>query len=459
MSQDSSLFTNAGAREITTNTTCFPRYLPIFSILSHIAIPVLRDAKLLLPSNGSNRWPVIVFSHGLGGSKNAYSHIAGSLSSHGVVVIAPDHRDGSAPISFVQNLDGTISKAVEYRSIPHVYSPEAEDGRDGQLRVRLWELGLVHEALLKVDQGEFLTNISAQHTDSTQGNLSMFASTLDVHTPGRISWSGHSFGATTVVQFIKSVFYRDSASAPSSYKPLFTASEISPISQQIIPSSPISLLDLWSPPLRSSKTAWLWDKPLPCYSATGAGGSNLLTILSETFFKWRANLDLTKTVIFPSKDADTPSQKFATPHVFYRMASAHLSQSDFALLSPWLTKRIFKADEPVITLSLNVRAILEVMRQDGINLALSSLLETEEQEGAKDSRPGNHPGDDNLSKGQDIKILATDGSVKGWVALKAEAYKNEIGEAANTKTSENANPAAAVIDGELMKTEKLAGKL
>lgn len=406
-----------------------------------------------------------MFSHGLGGSKNAYSHIAGSLSSHGIVVIAPDHRDSSAPISFIRNLDGTIGKTVGYRTIPHEYSTEAEDGRDGQLRIRLWELGLIHEALLKMDRGESLTNIAAQHEDSVQGDLSMFASALDVYTPGRISWSGHSFGATTVVQFIKSVFHRDSTSSPSSYRPLFTPSEHSPISQQITPSSPISLLDLWCPPLRSTKTAWLWAKPLPCYSPSGAGGSNLLAILSESFFKWRANLELTKAIMFPPpQDAHKPpSKKYAAPHVFYCISSAHLSQSDFGLLSPWLTKKILKADGPIVTLSLNVRAILEMMRQTGIDLAAPSPSsphpEPEEQDASRPSPNavefGTHP----LSDPQILSTDDDDGSVTGWVALEADSSRTEIGEATNTTTAEAAFPSEAVVDGELVKTEKVNGKL
>lgn len=38
----------------------------------------------------------MVFSHGLGGSRNSYCHLLGSLASHGVVVVAAEHRDGSA---------------------------------------------------------------------------------------------------------------------------------------------------------------------------------------------------------------------------------------------------------------------------------------------------------------------------------------------------------------------------
>ncbi|MCJ1469995.1 hypothetical protein MMC07_008640 [Pseudocyphellaria aurata] len=423
-------------------------FLPISSLVSGITIPALRDAPLSEPGINSKRWPVMVFSHGLGGTKNAYSHLAGSLSSHGVVVIAPEHRDGSAPTSIIRNMDGTTHRTVDFISLPHVRSPEVEDGRDAQLKVRLWELGLIHETLLKIDRGEPLTNVAAREDKVAEG-LAMFASKLDIHRPGCISWSGHSFGAATMVQFVKSVFYR-SHSAPS-YRPLFTPAEDSAIAKQITSSSPLSLLDLWGPPLRSSKTEWLWEQPLPCYARSGPGGSCVLAILSEAFFKWRANLKITKRVVFPPQSMDPPSGHWTPPHVFYRVASAHLSQSDFGVLLPWLTKKVFKADDPVGTLRLNVRAVLELMRQNGIELAPTSSVDMEE---AAAGGARNDVDSERLSKGQDVRILATDGSVKGWVVLKPEdGDKTELGEAVNTKTTDQATPSEAVIDGEIMKTE------
>lgn len=438
---------------------CCLSFLPISSLVSYVIIPALQDAPLEVPTTASKRWPVMVFSHGLGGTKNTYSHLAGSLSSHGMVVIAPEHRDGSAPISIIRNVDGTGNKAVNYLSIPHVRSQEVDDRRDTQLRTRLWELGLLHETLLKIDRGETLTNIGTQHDRVAERDLAMFASKLDVHSPGCISWFGHSFGAATMVQFFKSVIYGSPTSTPSSYQPLFIPSKNSSITRQITSSSPLGLLDLWAVPLRSSKTAWLWEQPLPCYAQAGPGGSSILAILSDSFFKWRANLNLTKRVVFPPQATDgLLSENFTPPHVFYRIASAHLSQSDFGVLLPWLTKKVFKADDPVRTLRLNTRAVLEMMRQHGIELAPTSSADMEEA-AAEESHPGVDSENERLSKGQDSKILATDGSVKGWVALRPEdADKKEIGEAVNIKTSESATPSTAVIDGEINGTES-RGKL
>ena len=385
-----------------------------------------------------------MFSHGIGGTKNSYSHILGSLSSHGVIVVAPEHRDGSAPLTCIREKSGSAPRYVEYKSISHRQSPEVEQARDDQLKIRLWELGLIHEALLKIDRGEPLSNVSSEEPADTPDQLAMFSSSLDVHTPGAISWSGHSFGAASIVQFVKSVFYHTAQSAPRSYQPLYKPSASSQIVHQITPSSPVSLLDLWCLPLLSRSTRWLHDMPLPAYAPGGPGGGSILAILSEAFFKWGNNLDELKRTVSEDPALDTPFNKtHRAPYVFYPVSSAHLSQSDFGVLFPWLTKKAFKAQEPDRTLRLNTRAMLEVMRRNGIEVADTSAVDMEIA-----THDGHIP-DGQI--GQDSTILMRDGSVTGWVALDlARSEHNE--EAANEQTSKNADPMDAVVQGEMRRT-------
>ena len=164
------------------------RWVPFLRLIQYTTIPAARDAQLLEPPpRTGGRWPVLVFSHGLGGSRNAYSHICGSLASHGIVVVAPDHRDGSAPISFIKEDAKSKLRAVEYQYYPHQSTPEVEKGRNEQLKIRCWELGVAHDALLKIDGGVSMTNRQASDAGDT---LKSFESRLDVHRPGKISWSG-----------------------------------------------------------------------------------------------------------------------------------------------------------------------------------------------------------------------------------------------------------------------------
>ncbi|EKG13944.1 Platelet-activating factor acetylhydrolase plasma/intracellular isoform II [Macrophomina phaseolina MS6] len=415
--------------------SAYARFLGAGSALAHIfayfpqflyftSIPVLRNAKLLPPPTKSSRWPVMIFSHGLGGSRNAYSHICGSISSHGMVVIAPDHRDGSAPISYVRATDSAEARTVDYRSLPHKPSPEVYEGRDAQLRIRLWELGLVHDAVLRMDAGEELKNLdpikSAGGKQDTASLISMLKGKLDVHKPGSISWAGHSFGAASVHQFVKSVFYRQE-SPIEGYRPLFTPESTSALVEQVTSSSPVILLDLWCLPLTSPATKWLADKPLPCYAPDGPGGTTLLAILSEAFVKWSDHFQETRRRLSEDPSSDTFKQTKAPPRFFYPLGSAHLSQSDFGILFQWVTKKFLKTDEPERYLKLNVRAILQMLRENGVEVADTSRIDLEEAE-ASQKEDGNVVSTD---KSGDWKILGTNGEVRGWVPLTTNLNDSE----------------------------------
>ena len=373
----------------------------------------------------------MIFSHGLGGSRNAYSHICGSLASHGIVVVAPDHRDGSSPINFIHTPDAKEkTKRVDYKRIDHKPSTDVYNARDEQLRVRLWEMGLIHDALLKIDTRQRLKNV-AEDAKVSGGKdiLTMFSHLLSVHEPGSITFAGHSFGAATTVQLVKSVYYTPTH-APPSYRPLFTPRANSSLKAQITPKNPVVLLDLWTLPIQSPNTAWLRNQPMPSYDAP-SGGSNLLAILSEGFFKWNSNMQETKRVVARPLSAP-PSQP--GPHIFYPIASAHLSQSDFGVLFPWATAKVFGAKEPERVLRLNTRAILQVMRNSGIEVANTSVADLEFEGVEKDKVIPN-----------DDSILSTrKDRVRGWINIGDEA-KGDIDQSV---PKVGTGPGEAALQGE-----------
>ncbi|KAL3423294.1 platelet-activating factor acetylhydrolase [Phlyctema vagabunda] len=439
----------------------FISYIP--RLLHYISIPVRENAPLLEPTTSNKRWPVVIFSHGLGGSRNAYSHLVGSLASHGVIVVAPEHRDGSTPISFIRDIPSSTTsskkgsvkpgkRSVDYRKLAHTPSPEVEAGRSAQLKIRLWELGLVHDSLLQLDRGKALTNL-----DTSSSPLAPFAGLMDVHEPGKIMFAGHSFGATTMAQLVKSTFYSPEAeSAPKSFEPIFTPSHNSSISQQITPRTPVVLLDVWCLPLRAASSRWLWEKPFPCYTPGGPGGAGLLAVESQAFFKWRVHFKATKRLLSPDPTSDAydyNSRKVAEPHFYYPDSSAHLSQSDFGVLFPWVTKRVFAAQEPERVMRLNVRAILQLLRSSGAEVSPTSAADMEVDAAQADIK------DDKL-------IFGTKQEIRGWNWLNTDV--NDLGdvddeaEAAAVKKSDalngNTEPSDAVMDNEIMKektTEKL----
>lgn len=353
----------------------------------------------------------MIFSHGLGGSKNAYSHICGSLASHGIVVVAPDHRDGSSPLAIYSTPNEKEKmKRVDYEKIAHKPSTEVYEARDKQLRVRLSELGLIHDALSKIDQGRKLQNVALDQPKKGEKDvLSMFANVLNVHEPGAISLAGHSFGACTMIQFVKSVYYRPEQDI-SAYKPLYKPAADSSIVRQITPTNPVVLLDLWTLPIQSPDTAWLRAQPMPSYHAP-TGGKNLLAILSEGFFNWKSNFNEVKRILAKPINSKSKHPNQPGPHIFYPISSAHLSQSDFGVLFPWVTTKVFGAKEPERVLKLNTRAILQVMRESGNRVANTSPQDLEIDESLAKEQ----------SVAQDTMILSrTKDSVRDWVSSSAD---------------------------------------
>lgn len=374
----------AGAHSVLAQ---FISYFP--NLLNFITIPVRKNAPLLNnPAGSDERWPVMIFSHGLGGTRNTYSHLAGSVASHGVIVVCPEHRDASAPVTIIRDVTsdakdsekgqklGKARRVIDYVRYSHTPSPEVEAGRNAQLKIRLWELGLIHDSLLKIDNGVDITNLN-----TSSSPLSIFQNRMDVHEPGKIIFAGHSFGAATMTQFVKSTFYSPQISeAPADFETIFTPSSRSSIVKQITPQTVVVLLDVWCLPLKASTARWLWEKPMPCYQPGGRGGAALLTVESQAFYKWQANLKATKQLLSPDPTAesfDYAAKGISEPNLYYAASSAHLSQSDFGLLFPFVTKRFLAALEPERVMRLNIRAVTQLLRSNGVKVAATSAADME----------------------------------------------------------------------------------
>ena len=137
--------------------------------------------------------------------------------------------------------------------------------------------------------------------------------------------------------------------------------------------------------------------------------------------------------------------KHAPAHIFYPKDSAHLSQSDFGVLFPNITKYIAKAAEPERTLRLNARAILEVMRRQGIQVAdtTNADLELTGDEGQDEKARG------------DWKILSTqEGSVRAWVSISAD--EDSVKRPSSEVKHEKEQTSAAVL-GDSLGNDELAG--
>ena len=303
----------------------------------------------------------------------------------------------------------------------------------------------MHDLLLKLNGGKAVSNFSTEHDKSdVAAVLTGFKAKLRVQDPGSITWAGHSFGAASITQFIKSTYYDAPSSALSQgYKPLYRPARDSPLVKQITPSTPVVILDLWSFPLHDPKAAWLNEQPLPAYQAPKPDGSTVLAILSEGFFKWNQNLVATKEAIRPPS---TAPKSIKAPHLFYVEKSAHLSQSDFGVLFPWVTRMFLKTQDPVRIMKLNTRAVLEVMRRAGIEVTETSDVDMEIPGAKAGVRKAKEGGKGRKGAFEDGSILSReDGRIDGWIRLDLEKETHK-GEGENKGADESAKPVDAALE-------------
>jgi platelet-activating factor acetylhydrolase len=144
------------------------------------------DASWSVPVNTGKKFPVLVFSHGLGGCRNTYTSICGEMASHGMIVAAIEHNDGSA--------SSTVRGGkVKYYEHP----PSKEDAvlwplRNKQLAFRSQEVMETIDLLSQLNDGDD----DGVKYDKTATRLS---NSIDM---GNILLAGHSFGAATVINLV-----------------------------------------------------------------------------------------------------------------------------------------------------------------------------------------------------------------------------------------------------------------
>lgn len=356
------------------------------------------------------------------------------MASHGVVVFAPEHRDGSGPVSVIRRRKANGEKefsteSVPYVSIPHQLTEEMSEARDYQLSTRFTEISLLYKAIQSLDTG-IIPKGTIYHGEEVVGEdtqLRMFKNKLDVKTPGRVIWAGHSFGAATIVQFLKSVYYMGTEEWKAQV-PLFTLheAEAAELQKQITKESPLLLLDLWSLSLLGSKrTYWLWKKPLPQVLPLDEGEKSgvetdcrILAIMTQQFFIWKENMWAVKWLLsrnpalrdgavreifeydpITGKKIDSPPSSsvssgsatptsveelakdgekdgYRSPKLYYARDSAHLTQSDFGILFPILFRKAVA--DPKKVFDFNIRAAVQWLREAGYRKELAPYSQSGE---------------------------------------------------------------------------------
>lgn len=307
-------------------------------------------------------FPVLLFSHGLGGTRTMYSSVCGEFASYGFVVVAVEHRDGSGPRTYINHArqgEGTMTdlerrggldhhhyeKARGFAIIDYIFpkdnpmdtSPNNDKGVDTELRraqmdLRMAELEEAFSVLREINDGhgKMIADRNLRQrpykgssSHGLQGvDWSQWKDRMQMH---HVTMAGHSFGAATTVEVLRSHGRFDY------------------VSQGII-------YDIWGAGTRPADD----DRPEHRISAP------ILAINSEAFTYWPSNFELVESVIKEAQTEPIPSPSW----LMTLRGTVHISQSDFSLLYPNICSLFLKmVANPRRALDLNVNASLEFLDQ------------------------------------------------------------------------------------------------
>lgn len=318
------------------------------------------------------KFPVVVFSHGLGGSRTMYSTVCGDLASYGFVVVAMEHRDGSGARSYVNvppdrespglrqrrrssageaepkrpaaGIDGADARPKRARSYMVDYlfpkdnaqdtAPNNAKGVDRELRgaqieMRIAEIEEAYKVLQVINEGDPDDKIKNHNLRKKPNRGSSSKGLEGIHwadwtdrlSLDDVTAMGHSFGGATTVQILR----RDD--------------RFPWIAQGI-------LLDAWGPatPEAAPGSKQTITKPL-------------LSIGSEAFMHWTANYDKITQICAEAQKGGGLCWMLTVK------GSTHLSQTDFALLYPrWMSLFIKTLVNPLRAIYLTVAPVLEFLK-------------------------------------------------------------------------------------------------
>lgn len=172
-----------------------PPPLRPFSWMLHnwrlIQLPAKHNASLATTQASGKGFPVIFFSHGLGGSAEMYAYQTHALASQGYVVVVVDHTDGSAPV--VRRKDGSLLRRND-TILEQWFNGMKDEYRLSRQTMTLYRA----QELLAVVDGVLQLNHQALPVIQESGLD--FRNKLDAED---IHYMGHSFGGATALHAAK----------------------------------------------------------------------------------------------------------------------------------------------------------------------------------------------------------------------------------------------------------------
>ena len=322
--------------------------------------PALRNIKSPCSADGPpqgpgaaelarREWPLVIFSHGLGGCRSTYGVLCAEMASWGAVVVAPEHQDESAVLTHRLVISSEKSSIADAVVVPIRHRSGGNSGGDGwrqsQLRRRRAETVAIVEALREIkrqllrqiegnpliissspgdyDERSLFFNSAISYTGNTAALAALKLASLDT-----VALVGHSFGGSTMIDVASSSLSAvaldvecDSRAAPS---------------RQKFDISCVAALDPWMSPLEG-----------------GLRLASTTLVLATQSMMYPENVDSMVSLV--ESASPTKSQPHATGSgVFVEVAGTrHQDQSDvpactplacqlFCMGSPWPQKALHR---------------------------------------------------------------------------------------------------------------------
>ncbi|XP_071404333.1 platelet-activating factor acetylhydrolase isoform X1 [Pithys albifrons albifrons] len=147
------------------------------------------------------KYPLLIFSHGLGAFRTIYSAICIEMASQGFIVAAVEHRDESASATYYckrRSISESQEESTSNMEKEWIYYRKLKTGeeerclRHKQVQQRAQECIKALNLILKINSGEEVTNVLHSNFD--------WNSLKDSVDTSRIAVMGHSFGGATVIE-------------------------------------------------------------------------------------------------------------------------------------------------------------------------------------------------------------------------------------------------------------------
>ena len=300
-------------------------------------------------------FPMIIFSHGMGGSRTCYSSLCGEFASYGFVVCAVEHRDGSGARTFVNHPEQGLGSrqereesgrvdhhpkamkkpydVIDYikpKDDPHDTTPGHKTDtklRSAQIDLRLAEIEEAHHFMVEICEGRgakiakknlrFKGSAGASSLEMKGVDWSLWKGRFQTT---EVTAIGHSFGSATTVEILR---HQD---------------RFQWVSQGII-------YDMWGMAVRPLESDPNHRISVP-----------ILQISSEAFMYWKANWEIAETITREAQEQGNLAWLMTV------RGTVHISQSDFCIVYPHIASTILKAAmDPVRAIDLNIDASLDFL--------------------------------------------------------------------------------------------------